>query len=287
MKNNELFKLNEDQLDNSGLLSKLDPSRWREYQAHDITTDALWVSGSSVPKNSKKFVVPNRPELPKNSSQFHGLWIPEIPYQFITRFTEEGDTVWSVFGGSGTDYRVSKMLNRECIINDINPIQDYIVYGDSRDFNPGKKVKLALLHPPYHDIVKYSEDPADGSNQDNIVDFLKWFRDVLVNVDRYLEDDGYMVIACSNVYTNSEELEIGLYLFQIAQLMGYTLKSHIIKDFGETKGSEAKNYNINYYRQLKGGYNNFYGDNIGIFRKRKSKNDIKSIFQEIINTIDI
>jgi len=287
MKSNKLFELKEDQNSVEDLLSELDVSRWREYQKLGITTDALWISKNAESSNSKKFIIPTREELPSNSSNFHGLWIPEIPYQFITRFTSSGDTVWSVFGGSGTDYKVCQLLNRECIINDINPIEDYIQFGDSRTFNPGKKVKLALLHPPYHDIVKYSEDPADGSNQENIVEFLKWFRDVLINVDQYLEEDGHIIIACSNVYVNSEELELGLYLFQIAQLMGYTLKSHIIKDFGETKGTEGKNYNINYYRQLKGGYNNFYGDNIGILRKRKSKNNVSSIFNEIINTLNI
>jgi len=264
------------------LTDNLDISRWREYQDLGITTDALWVSNSTVPKNSKKFVIPKRSELPSNSSEFHGLWIPEVPYQFIVRFTEKDDWVWSVFGGSGTDYRVCQLLDRKCVINDLNPKEDYIQQGDSRTFDPGRKVKLALIHPPYHDIVKYSDSDDDGSNQGSVEGFLNWFGDVLENVDKYVEDDGHIVIACSNIYVNSEELELGLYLFQMAQLMGYTLKSHIIKDFGETKGTAGKDYNINYYRQLKGGYNNFYGDNIGVLKKRRSKNNVNAIIQTIL-----
>ena len=63
---------------------------------------------------------------------------------------------------------------------------------------------------------------------------------------------------------------------------GFILKQHIIKDYGETKGSEAKNYNINYYRQLKGGYGNFYGDNIYVLKKTKSKNKLKEVYNEIL-----
>lgn len=50
----------------------------------------------------------------------------------------------------------------------------------------------------------------------------------------------------------------------------FICKAHIIKDYGETKGTEGKNYNLNYVRQLRSGYNNFYGDNIFIL-KRKNK----------------
>jgi DNA modification methylase len=261
----------------------IDMNEWRHYKDFlNITTDSLWVTNCTVPKNSKKFVIPKRRDLPKNDSEFHGLWIPEIPYQFVTRFTKKDDVVWSVFGGSGTDYEVCKLLGRKCIINDLNPIREYIQQGDSRTFDPGEPIKLALVHPPYHDIIKYSDREEDGSNQKDILGFLKWFKQVMVNIDSHLVRNGYVVLACGNVYVNSEEIQLGLLLFQMIQCMGYTLKSHIIKDYGETKGTDGKNYNINYYRQLKSGYNNFYGDNIGILRKVRSKNKINELISEIL-----
>lgn len=63
---------------------------------------------------------------------------------------------------------------------------------------------------------------------------------------------------------------------------GFILKQHIIKDYGESKGSAGKNYNINYYRQLKGGYGNFYGDNIFVLKKTKSKNNLIKMFNEFL-----
>ena len=38
-------------------------------------------------------------------------------------------------------------------------------------------------------------------------------------------------------------------------------------DYGETKGTKVKNHNLNYMRQLRGRYNNFYGDNIFILKR--------------------
>lgn len=257
---------------------EIDIKNWRYFKDVDlITTDALWVS-TPTGKNSKKFTIPKREFLPKNSSEFHGLWIPEIPYQFIKRFTQENDTVWSVFGGSGTDYKVADILNRNCIATDINPTSNRILKADARDVELETKVDLALVHPPYHNIVKYSSDNGDGSNLNSIEEFVIWFNQIAKNVDKHLKDDKYVIVCCGNIFVNSEEITLGYYCVLCFQMLGYTMKSHIIKDYGETKGTDGKNYNINYYRQLKSGYNNFYGDNIFIMKKTKSKNpSIKKI----------
>ena len=106
----------------------LDLKNWRNYLG-DITTDSLWIEKPQ--KNDGKFLIPKRDYLPKNDSDFHGIFIPEIPYQFIKRFTKENEIVWDCFGGSGTTYRVAELLNRKCIINDIYPQQNYIIEGDT------------------------------------------------------------------------------------------------------------------------------------------------------------
>lgn len=239
---------------------------WRELQ-DDITTDALWISSIST-KNRPMFLIPKRDWNIKNSDEFHGLFIPEIPYQFIKRFTEEGDYVWDCFGGSGTTYRVAEYLNRRCVINDLNPTQEYIIKADSRTFNPGRKFKLVLVHPPYHNIVQYSDDVNDGSNQKDVNAFLQWLEEIALNITKYVEKNGIVILVLGNVYVKGEEIDLGVYGKDIFRKFGYKCKSHIIKDYGETKGSEGKNYNLNYVRQLRGDYNNFYGDNIFILKKQ-------------------
>jgi len=262
--------------------SDLNLDNWRQY-INDITTNSRWLSTLSDKPIFGNFLIPKRNYLPKLSSEHHGIWIAEIPYQMINRFTKKDEIVWSIFGGSGIDYEVSNYLGRKCIINDINPKQKYIQYGDTRTFNPNtNQIKMILAHPPYWDMVKYSNNENDGSNKNSLFEFLEWWNEIIDNVDKYLIKDGYFILACGNMYKNSEEIELGEILKNMVLKKGYILKQHIIKDYGETKGSVTKNYNVNYYRQLKGGYGNFYGDNIYVLKKQKSKNNISKIIKQFI-----
>jgi DNA modification methylase len=205
--------------------------------------------------------------LPKNSQIFHGLFIPEIPYQFIKRFTKQGETVWDCFGGSGTTKKVADLLKRKCIINDLTPKENFIIQGDSECFNPGKNVQLIILHPPYHNIIKYSNKNNDGSNFESVEEFLFWFTRIAKNVTRYLDKNRFLILICGNIYSSGEEHTLGVWCKDILRELGFKCKSHIIKDYGETKGSDKRKYNLNYYRQLSGNFNNFYGDNIFVLQK--------------------
>ena len=240
-------------------------SEWRNY-LEDITTDALWIEKKK--KKDGKFIIPKRDSLPQNSSSFHGLFIPEIPYQFISRFTKKGEMVWDCFGGSGTTYKVAQLLNRKCVINDLTSQASFIQQGDSLHFNPQTKVQILFIHPPYHNIIQYSDKKECGSNCKSIDDFLTWFEKVVKNCIQYLDKNRFLILVCGNIYQNSEEHTLGVWCKDIIRKHGFKLKSHIIKDYGETKGGQ-KNYNIQYYRQLKGNFNNFYGDNIFILQKVK------------------
>ena len=248
---------------------------WKRHLFEDkITTNGIWLTNLSENPIFGHFVIPKRNFLPKPDNNFHGVWIAEVPFQMILRFTKVGDVVWSQFGGTGIDYEVATMLDRKCYINDINPKRDFIDYADSRNYTLSEKADLVLSHPPYWDMVKYSDKEGDGSNKRILEDFLQWWKEIVKNAHKNLKEKGFFVFACGNIYKNSEEIELGNLLLLIALNEGFILKQHIIKDYGETKGSDAKNYNVNYYRQLKSYYGNFYGDNIYILRKQKSKNKV-------------
>ena len=97
-------------------------------------------------------------------------------------------------------------------------------------------------------------------------EFLSWFERVTKNVIRYLDKQRFLILVCGNTYSNGEEHTLGVWCKDVIRKHGFKCKSHIIKDYGETKKG-SKNYNLNFYRQLKGNYNNFYGDNIFILQK--------------------
>lgn len=261
--------------------NSIDLKNWRYYLDElQVTTNSRWLSNLNDKPIFGNFVIPKRDYLPKPDSEHHGIWIAEIPFQMMLRFTNPGDLVWSQFGGSGVDYEVAKLLGRKCIINDLNPKRDYIIKADSKTFQLEQKADLILSHPPYFDIVKYSEDPDDLSNTQDLKTFLEFWDSIVQNSYNNLKDNGFFVFACGNIYKNSEEITLGNLMCLVAQKY-FILKQQIIKDYGETKGSESKNYNVNYYRQLKGYYGNFYGDNIFVMRKQKSKNGILRILKDL------
>jgi DNA modification methylase len=245
--------------------NNLDLKNWKQYQ-DDITTDSLWISSTST-KNRSMFMIPKRDCFPDNDSSFYGLFIPEIPYQMILRFTKKDETIWDCFGGSGTTKRVADILGRKAILNDLNPTQSYISQGNSVTWHPDEKVQMILMHPPYYNIVKYSNDDNDLSNANNLSIFYDLFTRIVKNVATWLDDKRFLILVCGNVYVEGEEIDLGVMCKDIIREFGFKCKSHIIKDYGETKGSSGKNYNLNYYRQLKGNYNNFYGDNIFIMQR--------------------
>lgn len=244
----------------------IDIKNWRDLQ-NDITTDSLWISSTST-KNRPMFIIPHRDFLPKNDSNFHGIFIPEIPYQFIRRFLPENGLIWDCFGGSGTTHRVAEYLNARCILTDLHPAQYYIIEGDAVNYTLNEKADLVFCHPPYHDIIKYSDDPNDGSNQGSIDGFLDWMEKVAINIKDNTNPGAVVILVVGNLYTDGEEKTLGVWAKdRFCKDKKFKCKAHIIKDYGETKGTEGKNYNLNYVRQLRGGYNNFYGDNIFILKR--------------------
>ena len=112
-----------------------DIKEWRKLQ-NDITTDSLWISNTSA-NNRPLFIIPKREWDIKNDKVFHGLFIPEIPYQFIIRFTKmKEDIIWDPFYGSGTTQRVAKYLGyNNGIYSDLNPIDNYCFKKDILDYN--------------------------------------------------------------------------------------------------------------------------------------------------------
>ena len=99
-------------------------------------------------------------------------------------------------------------------------------------------------------------------------EYESWFDKVVANTTQYLDNGRFLVLVCGNLYKDGEEITLGYYAKEIIRRHGFKLKSHIIKDYGETKsGNFGKFYNLNYYRQLRGNYNNFYGDNIFLLQK--------------------
>jgi len=254
----------------------LDLNNWKE---SEIWTDSLWV-------------IPERDKTGKHDGFYHGNFIPQIPRQLILRYTKKNDIVFDPFVGSGTTAYEAESLNRNFIGIDIqkslidqiggkldkkNNFAELLV-GDSTQTNVFEEVKnifnkhnkqnvqLAVLHPPYADIVKFSNLPEDLSNTKSLKEFLEKFSLVVKNTADILEKGRYLAIVIGDKYTAGQWIPLGFYCLNEAQKLGLTLKSIIIKNMEGNRAKRNKEA-IWRYRALSSDYYIFKHEYLLIFKK--------------------
>ena len=174
--------------------SDINLNKWKEY-GH-VKTDTLWE-------------FPTRLKEGGHSNEYHGNYIPQIAQQLYERFTKENDVVLDLFFGSGTSGIEAINMNRRCIgvelkedlaekvsekftpkqlVTDVN-----IICADSTselakekvqarlDIMGKKQAQLLILHPPYDDIIKFSDKKEDLSNCATTEEFYDLFEKVAKN----------------------------------------------------------------------------------------------------------
>jgi len=252
--------------------------RWKEYE--EILTDSLWIFD-------------RRDSSGAHLGWYWGNFIPQIPHQMMLRYTKENDWVLDPFLGSGTTLIECRRLNRNGIGIEINPIvlekakelidkepkKEEIIteafVGDSAsiDIKPVLErygitnVQLVIMHPPYHDIIKFSNDKRDLSCAENVEEFLRMFGCVVDNTTSYLEKGRYLVVVIGDKYSHGEWVPLGFYCMQEVLKRGFQLKSIIVKNFEETRGKRNQK-ELWRYRALVGGFYVFKHEYILLFKKR-------------------
>jgi len=258
------------------IFNDLNLNNWKE---SEILTDSLWI-------------IPKRNKTGKHSGFYHGNFIPQIPCQFILRYTKKNEIVFDPFLGSGTTAYEAERLNRNFIGVDIQEkLVDYVrkniepknnfsdlIVGDSTktevfvkiekvlEGHKKKNVQLAILHPPYANIIKFSDLQDDLSNAKSLRDFLEKFSFVLRNTIGILEKGRYLVIVMGDKYTTGKWIPLAFYCLNEAQKLGLTLKSIVIKNMEGNRAKRNKEA-IWRYRALSSDIYIFKHEYILIFKK--------------------
>lgn len=253
----------------------LNLNNWKE---SEIWTNSLWI-------------IPERDKTGKHSGFYHGNFVPQIPHQLILRYTKRNEMVFDPFLGSGTTAYEAELLGRNFIGIDIQktlvefvrknsePKNNFsgLVTGDSTKKETFEEVKevlknhkkgniqLAILHPPYADIIKFSDLQGDLSNAKTLKEFLDKFSEVLKNTLEILERGRYLAIVIGDKYTAGKWIPLGFYCLNEAQKLGLTLKSIIIKNMEGNRAKIAKEA-IWRYRALSSDYYIFKHEYIFIFK---------------------
>lgn len=257
--------------------SDINLRRWRDYS--HIRTDSLWQ-------------FERRGKGEGQDASYWGNFIPEIPQQMIERYTRKGEWVLDPFIGSGTTVVESVKLGRNCIGLDINEnavnlvreklarlrntegVSTSIIRHDSRSISRELlqreagvgSVQLAILHPPYFDVVKFSGKKGDLSAAGSVDQFLSMFSEVMAGVDSVLDRGRYLCIVIGDKYDHGDLIPLSHMVSGIALKHGYTFKGIVVKNIEKTKGKRGSEM-LWRYRALAGGFYVFKHEYILVFRR--------------------
>lgn len=103
--------------------------------------------------------------------------------------------------------------------------------GDARNLDlPDESVDLICAHPPYADIIQYSEDIDGDLSHLKIKDFLCEMGKVANEAYRVLKKDKFCAILIGDTRKNGMVQPLGFETMRLFELAGFKTKEIIIKE---------------------------------------------------------
>jgi DNA modification methylase len=259
-------------------INDINLNRWKEYE--DIYTDSLWQ-------------IERRDSSGVHKAGYWGNFIPQIPNQMMRRYTKPGDWVLDTFAGSGTTLIEGQRLGRNTIgielqermvehIRELvraepnqHKVKSEVKQGDNlavdyeallAEYNI-PAVQLVIMHPPYFDIIKFTDDERDYSNAESIEGFVEMMGRLVDRVTPVLEKGRYLVIVIGDKYVKGEWVPLGFQTMNMVMQRGFALKSIIVKNFEDTSAKRSQK-ELWRYRAFVGGFYIFKHEYIFLFKKR-------------------
>ena len=192
---------------------------------------------------------PDRGKWATHDAKYRGNWSPYIARNLLLRYSNEEDLVLDQFAGGGTTLIEAKLLNRNIIGVDINENslnickakcdfdyenegKVYLHKGDARnlDFISDEKIDFICTHPPYANIIQYSENIKEDLSHLKIPEFLKEMEKVARESYRVLKKDKYCAILIGDTRMKGHIQPLGFEVMKLFENVGFKLKEIIIKE---------------------------------------------------------
>lgn len=217
---------------------------------------------------------PARGSWATHQPSFRGNWAPQIPRNLILRYSKNPeDLVLDQMCGCGTTLIECKLIGRNAIGFDINPemvkmtkqnlefnvdgsapkAQIDVKVGDACNLKDigSNSIDLIATHPPYADIIKYSEGKIDGdlSNIHDIEKFCEEMKKVASECYRVLKPKKYCGILIGDTRRKRYFVPIAYRVMNKFIDAGFKLKEDVIKQQWKCKttpywAQKSKDYNF-------------------------------------------
>ncbi len=232
---------------------------------------------------------PERGKWATHSGKYRGNFAPQIARNIILRYSQEGDVVLDPMVGSGTTLIEAQLLNRKSIGIDINPkavelsrknidfeckYKAEVFIGDARDLSEIEKetIDLILTHPPYLNIIKYSDGEIDGdlSRIGSVKKFIENIRIIAKELFRVLKKGKYCALLIGDTRKFRHYVPLSYLVMKAFLDEGFLLKEDIIKIQHNCTTTPYWKKQVDKY--------NFYlimHEHLFVFRKPENKEDYK------------
>lgn len=236
---------------------------------------------------------PERGNWATHTSKYRGNFAPQIARNIIEMYTKQGDSILDPMVGAGTTLIEAKLLARNALGMDIDPeavqltenslcfkhhppSKQKVKVGDARDlsFLKDNSCDLVLTHPPYMNIIKYSNGkiPDDLSNISSLPKFCDEIEKIANELFRVLKPDKFCAILIGDTRKGKHFVPLAFHVMQRFLKVGFVLKEDIIKvqhhctstERWRTKAKRDKFYLIMH-------------EHLFIFRKPKPTEDLSRI----------
>lgn len=172
--------------------------------------------------------------------------------------------------GSGTTLIEAKLLNRNAIGIDINPnaieltkkaiefevdakAEQKVFLGDARSLIDiaDNSIDLIIFHPPYYNIIKYSDKTIkeDLSSISRMEEFFFQLEIIVKELFRVLKPNKYCAVLIGDTRKAQHYIPLSHYLLQKFLINKFLLKEEIIKSqhnckYSQRWSSKASSYNF-------------------------------------------